>query len=271
MARDLGLDEVVDHFTLNSEETGWLRNKTGATRLGFRGADELPALVPPVPQDAAGAAARRCRPRCPPSRRRRRRGAVAASRREAAGVRRGSPPTSLPWSPVCSGTCARSSVRCRWAVREVKSYAASCTPRPAPAGRRPRWSRVPRSPCRAAQADAHRPDRAAHRRPGRAAAQDVCILQVPGAPPGLLVPRQPSAPGRGPAAPSPTRSVRPVTAGSLAPMAVGRRVSTWLTTASATRSSAASTVFRGTEPSPRDTTSWRSATRRPSSSRPSNE
>ncbi|GHE75885.1 DUF4158 domain-containing protein [Streptomyces lavendulocolor] len=35
MARDLGLDEVVDHFTLNSEETGWLRNKTGATRLGF--------------------------------------------------------------------------------------------------------------------------------------------------------------------------------------------------------------------------------------------
>ncbi|MFF2013853.1 hypothetical protein ACFVWY_32970 [Streptomyces sp. NPDC058195] len=35
MARDLGLDEVVDHFTLNSEETLWLRNKTGATRLGF--------------------------------------------------------------------------------------------------------------------------------------------------------------------------------------------------------------------------------------------
>lgn len=35
MARDLGLDEVVDHFTLNGEESGWLRNKTGATRLGF--------------------------------------------------------------------------------------------------------------------------------------------------------------------------------------------------------------------------------------------
>ena len=34
-SRDLGLDEAVDHFTLNSEETGWLRNKTGATRLGF--------------------------------------------------------------------------------------------------------------------------------------------------------------------------------------------------------------------------------------------
>ncbi|GGV01652.1 hypothetical protein GCM10010211_81180 [Streptomyces albospinus] len=30
-----GPDEVVDHFTLNGEETGWLRNKTGATRLGF--------------------------------------------------------------------------------------------------------------------------------------------------------------------------------------------------------------------------------------------
>jgi hypothetical protein len=35
MVRDLGLDEVVDHFTLNREETGWLRNKSGATRLGF--------------------------------------------------------------------------------------------------------------------------------------------------------------------------------------------------------------------------------------------
>ncbi|MER7878443.1 hypothetical protein ABTY63_33725 [Streptomyces solisilvae] len=35
MARDLGLDEVVDHFTLNGEETGWLRNKTCTTRLDF--------------------------------------------------------------------------------------------------------------------------------------------------------------------------------------------------------------------------------------------
>lgn len=35
MARALGLDDVVDHFTLNSEETGWLRNKAGATRFGF--------------------------------------------------------------------------------------------------------------------------------------------------------------------------------------------------------------------------------------------
>lgn len=35
MARDLGLDEVVDHFTLNGDEVTWLRNKSGATRLGF--------------------------------------------------------------------------------------------------------------------------------------------------------------------------------------------------------------------------------------------
>lgn len=35
MGRNLGLDGVVDHFTLSSDEAGWLRNKTGATRLGF--------------------------------------------------------------------------------------------------------------------------------------------------------------------------------------------------------------------------------------------
>ena len=35
MGRDLGLDGAVDHFTLSSDEAGWLRNKTGATRLGF--------------------------------------------------------------------------------------------------------------------------------------------------------------------------------------------------------------------------------------------
>ncbi|GAB2618279.1 hypothetical protein GCM10027168_58260 [Streptomyces capparidis] len=35
MGRDPGLDGVVDHFTLNSDEVGWLRNKTGATRLGL--------------------------------------------------------------------------------------------------------------------------------------------------------------------------------------------------------------------------------------------
>ncbi|WP_406353489.1 Tn3 family transposase [Streptomyces sp. NBC_01635] len=35
MGRDLGLDGVVDHFALSGDEVGWLRNKSGATRLGF--------------------------------------------------------------------------------------------------------------------------------------------------------------------------------------------------------------------------------------------
>jgi hypothetical protein len=35
VARDLGLDEVVDHFTLVGDELDLLRNKSGATRLGF--------------------------------------------------------------------------------------------------------------------------------------------------------------------------------------------------------------------------------------------
>ena len=35
MARDLGLDAVVDHFTLVGDERDQLRNKAGATRLGF--------------------------------------------------------------------------------------------------------------------------------------------------------------------------------------------------------------------------------------------
>ena len=34
MARELGLDEVLDHFTLVGDEVGQLRNKAGATRLG---------------------------------------------------------------------------------------------------------------------------------------------------------------------------------------------------------------------------------------------
>jgi hypothetical protein len=33
--RNLGLDEVVDHFTLIGDELELLRNKSGATRLGF--------------------------------------------------------------------------------------------------------------------------------------------------------------------------------------------------------------------------------------------
>ncbi|MGI8506234.1 MAG: DUF4158 domain-containing protein [Solirubrobacteraceae bacterium] len=35
MARDLGLDDVVDHFTLIGDELDQLRNKPEATRLGF--------------------------------------------------------------------------------------------------------------------------------------------------------------------------------------------------------------------------------------------
>lgn len=35
MARPLGLDELVDHFTLDPDDLKLLRNKTGATRLGF--------------------------------------------------------------------------------------------------------------------------------------------------------------------------------------------------------------------------------------------
>ncbi|MBQ1123303.1 MULTISPECIES: hypothetical protein [Streptomyces] len=36
-ARDPGLGKVFHRSTLNSEETGWPCNKTGATRLGFPG------------------------------------------------------------------------------------------------------------------------------------------------------------------------------------------------------------------------------------------
>ena len=35
MARNLGLDDVVVHFTLIGDELELLRNKLGATRLGF--------------------------------------------------------------------------------------------------------------------------------------------------------------------------------------------------------------------------------------------
>ena len=36
MSRDLGLDDVVDHFTLVGDEVDQLRNKAGATRLASR-------------------------------------------------------------------------------------------------------------------------------------------------------------------------------------------------------------------------------------------
>lgn len=35
MTRNLGLDGVVNHFTLVGDELDLLRNKSGATRLGF--------------------------------------------------------------------------------------------------------------------------------------------------------------------------------------------------------------------------------------------
>ncbi len=35
MAQPLELEELVEHFTLYPDETRLLRNKTGATRLGF--------------------------------------------------------------------------------------------------------------------------------------------------------------------------------------------------------------------------------------------
>ena len=59
MARNLGLDEVVDHFTLIGDELELLRNKSGATRLGFaallkyvlwRG--RFPAASHELPEDA---------------------------------------------------------------------------------------------------------------------------------------------------------------------------------------------------------------------------
>jgi hypothetical protein len=35
MGRTLGLDAVIDHFTLIGDELDLLRNKSGASRLGF--------------------------------------------------------------------------------------------------------------------------------------------------------------------------------------------------------------------------------------------
>jgi hypothetical protein len=35
VARDLGLDDVVDHFTLIGDELDLLHTKSGSTRLGF--------------------------------------------------------------------------------------------------------------------------------------------------------------------------------------------------------------------------------------------
>jgi len=68
MARDLGLDEVIDHFTLVGDELDLLRNKSGATRLGFavllkfvlwRG--RFPRALRELPDDAVGHLARQVR------------------------------------------------------------------------------------------------------------------------------------------------------------------------------------------------------------------
>ncbi len=68
MARDLGLDEVVDHFTLVGDELDLLRNKSGATRLGvavllkfvlWRG--RFPPELRELPDDAVGQLARQVR------------------------------------------------------------------------------------------------------------------------------------------------------------------------------------------------------------------
>ncbi|MEO8969345.1 MAG: Tn3 family transposase, partial [Solirubrobacteraceae bacterium] len=68
MARDLGLDDVVDHFTLIGDELDQLRNKSGATRLGFavllkfllwRG--RFPRGLHEVPEDAVAHLARQVR------------------------------------------------------------------------------------------------------------------------------------------------------------------------------------------------------------------
>jgi hypothetical protein len=42
MSPNLGLDDVVEHFTLVGDELDLLRNKSGASRLGFA---VLPRLV----------------------------------------------------------------------------------------------------------------------------------------------------------------------------------------------------------------------------------
>ncbi len=68
MARNLGLDDVVDHFTLVGDELDLLRNKSGATRLGFavllkfvlwRG--HFPRAAHEAPDDAVAHLARQVR------------------------------------------------------------------------------------------------------------------------------------------------------------------------------------------------------------------
>jgi hypothetical protein len=68
VAREVGLDDVVDHFTLVGDELELLRNTSGATRLGFaallkfllwRG--RFPRAVHELPEDAVAHLARQVR------------------------------------------------------------------------------------------------------------------------------------------------------------------------------------------------------------------
>jgi hypothetical protein len=68
VGHDLGLDEVVDHFTLVGDELDLLRNKFGATRLGFAALLEFllwrgrfPRAAHELPDDAVAHLARQVR------------------------------------------------------------------------------------------------------------------------------------------------------------------------------------------------------------------
>lgn len=68
MARNLGLDDVVDHFTLVGDELDLLRNKSGATRLGFavllkflRWHGRFPRALRELPDEAVAHLARQVR------------------------------------------------------------------------------------------------------------------------------------------------------------------------------------------------------------------
>lgn len=68
MARDLGLDEVIDHFTLVGDALDLLRNKSGATRLGFAAllkfllwSGRFPRAAQELPEDAVAHLARQVR------------------------------------------------------------------------------------------------------------------------------------------------------------------------------------------------------------------
>lgn len=53
MARDLGLDEVVDHFTPEQRGHRLAAQQDRRHPPRTRGADEVPTLARPTPEDAA--------------------------------------------------------------------------------------------------------------------------------------------------------------------------------------------------------------------------